>query len=449
MNINDSMIPEELMNNVEGKLRKHLQQKNKKRKIYSIAFAITFALIVPTSVLAYNNHVKSIPYKQEIDLAREHKDTYKIDKSFKYKDIEFKFKEILADETGIMVIYDVSNPDYYISSINVRDKDNSWLGDYGYSLPGTLDSETERSFHISGSKDVIAYMKDNPIIININKIDHLQNQEKSFFTKLKDLIIKEKNMAVDWTIKAQIPLQEIRSFKLDKEMALDIGTLKLTTFKEGILNSYVNYAFTPSDKNITLFNPVFSIRMDDEYYNRNMFASIPMENSIELKSIYYKKPKEISLKLIGAQVSYSNGSKKEYTIDKNKLPAEYEFNGDKFTLISAKDKGSSIEYSFEFDSKNRTIENMLLSFNTPSKSEGNFGRIQFKDQEKRDEVYNSLTSKIPDIKDLYKENHLDEGLTKIKYEVEDKNCNTFTIDTYEKTFLYNSDEYIIKTENLK
>lgn len=71
MNTDNIKIPENLMNNVEKKLRKHV--KDKKKKIYKriIAAVLSLAIILPASAYAYDKYYKDIIFEQEIDLARQ------------------------------------------------------------------------------------------------------------------------------------------------------------------------------------------------------------------------------------------------------------------------------------------------------------------------------------------------------------------------------------------
>ncbi|EET85897.1 conserved hypothetical protein [Clostridium carboxidivorans P7] len=159
MNINN--VPEKLMENVENKLRKHVENKKKKLHFYASAAILIIAIMLPISVFAYSKYYNNIPFKQEIDLARQNNNVSKVNKSFKYKNIDFTIKDIAADETGIEVIYNVSNPKYYIDGLSFKDADNKNFHQWGYSLPDSSNNsdKKEKAFFISIGKEEAKYIQ--------------------------------------------------------------------------------------------------------------------------------------------------------------------------------------------------------------------------------------------------------------------------------------------------
>ncbi len=381
-------IPDSLMDNVELNLRTHI--KNKRRKSHAhkaIAAVITLLIILPGSTFAFAEYNNSILYKQEIDLARENKNITEINKTFKYKNVQFTIKEIVADDTGIEVIYDVSDPKYSISKINFGDKDNKPFNSWGYSLSDSFSNNKEKSFYINTDNNAANYMHNNPITIKINNLAFNDDKKsENVIDKVSALIHADSSLNVDWTMKMQVPMQKVKIIPVNKEYVLDIGVLKVNSFKVGVLKSVLDYNFVPNDKTIVSIHPLFSLRLDKEYIMSNGgydYSSNSIETNItdaggnkgiegtqEFNSIYYKKLDQIGIKLIGANVKYSN-------------------------------------------------------------------------QASRDVIYNSLIKNVPNLKDIEKQSGNFENGT-ITTDITTKNgLSEFTINNGVKNLLYNEDEVII------
>ena len=380
-------IPDNLMDNVELNLRTHI--KNKKRKNHThraVAAAIALLIILPGSTFAFAQYNDSIPYKQEIDLARENKNITEINKTFKYKNVQFTIKEIVADDTGMEVIYNVSDPKYSISKINFGDKDNKPFNSWGYSLSDSFSNNKEKAFCISTDNTASNYMHNNPITIKINNLAFNDDKKsENIIDKVSALIHPDSSLNVDWTMKMQVPMQQVKIIPVNKEYALDIGVLKINSFKVGVLKSVLDYNFVPNDKTIVSIHPLFSLRLDKEYIMSNGgydFGSNSVETNIggtsfhgtdtesnkgiggtqEFSSIYYKKLDQIGIKLIGANVNYDFNNSNVYKIDKNKLPMEFDFNGEKFKITSMKQKGDSTQYTVAYGKTNRIYSELNLNF---------------------------------------------------------------------------------------
>lgn len=404
-------IPDDLMDNVEKKLRKHVENKTRKKYIHKVAAAvISLLIILPTSTLAFAKYNSSIQYKQEIDLARKNKNITEVNKTFKYKDAQFTIKEILADATGIEVIYDVSNPKYFINEISFCDKDGKELTKdsgyiWGYTRPNLSSNDKEKAFSIDINDNVANYIKNNPVSIKINNLVVSDKKSENLIDKVNSLINKNGNLKVDWTLKMQIPMQQVKVIPVNKEYSLDIGTLKINSLKVSILKTSFDYSFVPKDKNIRGVEPIFSIRLGNEYaidqwldgYNKEDGSTTGVQT---FNSIYYKHLDAIGIKLIGIQASFT--STNLYKIDKNKLPIEFDCNGEKFKITSANQKGDSNEYTVEYNKTGRIYNE--LAFNFPgvnsSKQSNKNENIQFKDQSSRDLIYNSLKQAVPNLKDI-------------------------------------------------
>ncbi len=434
MNVNDTRVPENLMLNVENKLRNHVQRKKRKKSLYAASIALVLALGVPASTLAYNNYIKSIPYKQEVDLARQNNMTTKLNTSFKYKDVEFKFKEIVADETGMVVLYDVSDPKYTIGKITMADAEGKTFPEWGLLIPNNDEKNKEKAFYTAVRGDSLTYIKNNSITIKINQLNSLSSS---------------KSIDVDWSIKVQVPVQQVKTISINKEFKLDIGTIKFNSLKLGALKTLINFDFVPSDKGIHSFSPIFSFRVDNEYLdsiNDHTDGANFDDNSIELKSVYYSNPKEIGIRLLGGYVYYNNNNKKEYLIDKDKLPMEFKFDGENIRVTSMEEDKDSIKYTFEFDKYNRKYSYILpeLTGKSLDVSVIDDEKVQFIDQTKRDQLYNSLVNKVPIFEKIYDGAQLQKAATKLEVKVPKDAAQKFNITTASKSFLVDLDEIVVK-----
>lgn len=433
MSIDNIKVPEDLMTNIEKKLRSHVKSKKKRRNLYAASIAIVLALGIPVSTLAYNSYINTIPYKQEVDLARQNNMTTKLNTSFKYKGVEFKFKEIVADETGMVVLYNVSDPRYTIGKITMADAEGKAFPEWGLVIPSNDEKNKEKAFYTSVRGDSITYMKNNPITIKINQLNSLSSS---------------KSIDVDWSIKIQVPVQQVRTIPINKEYKLDIGTIKFNSLKLGALKTLVSYDFVPADKSSMMFSPIFSFRIDNEYldsiHDHTDGANFD-DNSIEFKSVYYSKPKEIGIRLLGGFVYYNNNSKKEYFIDKDKLPMEFSFDGENIRVTSMEEAKDSIKYTFEFDKHDRSYSILLPDFNkSTNASVTDDAKVQFIDQVKRDQLYNSLANKVPNFEKIFIDSSLQKAVTKVEVKVPKDAAKSFNITTASKNFLVDLDEIIVK-----
>lgn len=459
MSIDKIEVPKDLMKNVENRLRKHVENKKKRLRIYAVAAAVSMALILPVSAYAYNKYYNEIPFKQEIDLARQNNNITKVDKTFKYKNVDFKIKEIVADETGMEIIYDVSNPRYAIDGVGFTDVNGNSFGSGGSSYPDVGSEKKERALYLYYGKNAAEYMYKNPIRINFNTIIYNSSKNDSkLVKKINSLMgIKEGAFKVDWNLKMKVPMQPMKTIAINKEYDLNIGKLKLKSIHEGVLKSILEYDFISSDKNISRIEPLFSIRMDKEYTSnacnmenggQHIISSMGFGTE-EFKSIYYKRINEIGIRLIGAAVDYSFQDTKEYEISKDKLPMDVEFNGEKFKVVSIEEKENSIDYNMEFSKNNRIYNNIHIMFGGGCGSSWENEKVEFKDQAERDKIYNDLIKKVPDLKSIYSNaGYLGSGMEKAiistKINCKDKTEIKFRVDGATRSFLYDTDEVVIK-----
>jgi hypothetical protein len=465
MSINNSNIPEDLMKNVECKLRKYVKNKKKKLHLYASVAVLIIAVMLPVSVIAYSKYYDNIPFKQEIDLARQNNNVSKLNKSFKYKNIDFTIKEIVADETGIEVIYNVSNPKYYIDGLSFKDADNKSFHLWGYSLPdsgGSNSDKKEKALFIFIGKDEAKYIQKNPITISIDKISYKNTEyNNKILSKISSFINpKNDSFKVNWNLKTQITMQNVKNISINKEYNLNIGTLKLKNLKKGILKTILEYDFTPSDRNIAEMRPLFSIRLDNNYTDNINEEERPDYKSgyihgEEFKSIYYKNIKEIGIRLVGSSVNYWYD--KEYEISKDKLPMQFDFNGEKFNIVSMSQKDGCTEYKVEYDKTNRIYERIGITGARFSDTDS-YGfefhyknaKVQFKDQSSRDTIYNTLIKKVPNLNSIY--NNAGYSGIGVGNAVVSENFifkgrsinNKFKIESAARSFLYDTDEIVIK-----
>ncbi|AWI06405.1 DUF4179 domain-containing protein [Clostridium drakei] len=467
MSINN--IPEKLMENVETKLRKHVEYKKKKLHFYASAAILILAIMLPISVFAYSKYYNNIPFKQEIDLARQNNNVSKINKSFKYKNVEFTIKDIMADETGIEVIYNVSNPKYYIDGLSFKDANNKNFYIFGYSLPDSSDNSDKKEkafFLFIDSKEALKYVQKNPITINIDKISYKNTEyNNKILAKISSFINpKNDSFKVNWNLKTQITMQNVKNIPINKEYSLNIGTLKLKSLKEGILKTILEYDFTPLEGNIPEMRPLFSVRLDNNYTDnineeeRPDYRSSGYVHGEEFKSIYYKNVKEIGIRLVGASVNYWYN--KEYEISKDKLPMQFDFNGEKFKITSMTQKDNSTEYNVEYNKTNRIYERIGIipvrfsnTDNYGSESHYKNEKVQFKDQASRNTIYNALIKKSPNLNSIY--NNAGYSGMGVNNAVVSENFtfkgrsvpNKFKIESASRSFLYDTDEIIIKNNS--
>jgi len=463
-------IPEDLMNNVEKNLRKHIKDKKRKKHIYKAAAAIiSLFIILPGSALAVAKYNNSILYSQEIDLARENKNITEVNETFKYKDVEFRIKEIVADATGMEVIYDVSDPRYSIDEITFGDKDGTQFTEWGFSLPDPYCDNKEKAFLITLSNAAVDYMRDNPITIKINTLTFNDDQNSNkLFDKVTSLINPKDDLKVDWNLKMQIPMQPIKTLSINKEYALDIGTLKINSLQVGVLKSVFDYNFIPKDKSITDIFPTFSIRLDTDYNIANVSHSYGLNlgetssNTVgeytvfgsednkgihgtqEFNSIYYKEVSEIGIRLLNLSVTYDFGNSNIYKIDKNNLPLTFNFNGEEFKLTAIEEKENATEYSLEFNKTNRIFTQLRFKFSDTYnyQSSSDSDDIQFADQSSRDKLHNILVEKIPNlpaIEDRFK--IFNTGVIRSRETIPTR-ASEFIITEGTKSFLYDEEEII-------
>lgn len=439
-------IPDNLMANVEKNLRKHVKDKRRKKYILkSVAATISLLIILPASTFAFAKYNDSIQYKQEIDLARENNNITEVNKTFKYRNVDFTIKEILADDTGIEVIYDVSDPKYSINQITFADKDNKEFNSWGCNHPNFPSDNKEKSFVIQMDSDTANYMTDNPVTISITNLElNEDGKSDNLIDKVTSLINKDSNLTVDWTLKMQIPMQQVNLIPINKEYCLDIGTLKINSFKVGVLKSMLDYSFEPKDNTIGDINPLFSVRFDKEYTMRSgcliySGGTTGSHGTQTFDSIYYKNIDEIGITLIGVQTTYNLSNSTVYKIYKNNLPMEFDFNGEKFKIISMEQNDDSNKYTIEYPKINRQFSELYFENSDYSGSHEN---VQFKDQASLDLIYNSLSKRIPNFKDIEKKFYLKEGTIKTELTTGPGKAE-FRINGACKNLVYDEDEVII------
>lgn len=435
MNIDDIKVPENLMENVEKKLKNHLDDKKKKRKIYASAALVVFALFIPISAFAYNNLVVNVPYKQEVEAVRGNDDMTKLNMLFKYKDVEFKIKEAVADELGIEVVYEVSNPAYSIGIFRFSNDDATKIGEWSGYTPRGDNKSTEKAFYISNlDKKALEHIKNNPITIEIRELS---------YTNQFDNTIK-----VDWPLKMKVPVHEVKTIKVNKEQQLPFGIIKYKSLKLGLLKSVLEYEFIPKDNTITGFNPIFSIRLNSQYIDTiHDYTQMTGDGKgIEFKSIYYNTPKNIGIRLLGGSVSYSEKDN-VYKIDKNKLPAQYDYHGDNFSVSLLSEDAQTVTYEITSDKFNRNYRYLSFLFTDISMFElktADTGLIKYMDQANIDNIYNSLVKKVPNFEAIYKDSEFNIGATRKIITVQKYYSNSFKIVEGTKNYLLDLDEIIVK-----
>lgn len=434
-------IPDDLMDNVERRLRKHVKDKSKKKHVYrAAAVIIGFLVILPISAFAYTQYNDSVPCKQEIDLARENNNITKINKVFKYKNVSFTIKEILADDTGMEVIYDVSDPKYSINGVDFCGGNNNFSSGWGYSAPQPDENSKEKAFNIELDKSGGQYIKNNPIKIKVSSISY--QGSNGLIDKIKNMA-GNKTIKVEWSLKMKVPVQVTKIIQVNKEYKLDIGTLKIKDLKEGILQTTIESDFTPSNSDVKGMMPIFSIRLDKEYTS-NFETEHPISSmqGQTFESIYYKNVKQIGIRLIGATVDYEFDNSKTYEVNKDKLPMEFDYNGDKFKIVSMKDGKESTDYTIECSKENRTYDDLEIGFGNGSGGQDLNGKIEYKDSANREKIYKSLSEKIPKSVLLPKE-FINTGAVGYKLTTHVKGERKFKIWGAYRRIIYDENEIVI------
>ena len=319
----------------------------------------------------------------------------------------------------------------------------------GYTLPDLNSTDKEKSFGIIIDNNTANYMKNNPVYIKINNLVVNYKKSENLIDKVSSLINNSSNLNVDWTLKMQIPMQQVKVIPVNKEYTLDIGTLKINSFKVSILKNILDYSFVPKDKNISGIHPLFSVRFGNEYvmdqgggddYNKDGSTT----GTQTFKSIYYKDLNQIGIKLIGIQTNYHFSNPNLYKIDKNKLPMEFDCNEEKFKITSANQKGDSTEYTIEYNKTDRIYNELDFDFPgvNSSRLTNNRETIKFKDQTSRDSIYSSLTRAVPNLKDI--EHQFGSFQTGAVSATITTNSNSaeFRVSAV-KNIIYNEDEVVI------
>ncbi|EET85896.1 conserved hypothetical protein [Clostridium carboxidivorans P7] len=259
-------------------------------------------------------------------------------------------------------------------------------------------------------------------------------------------------------------MQNVKNLPINKEYSLNIGTLKLKNLKEGILKTIVEYDFTPSNGSITVMRPLFSMRLDNNYTDnineeeRPGYESSGYVRAEEFKSIYYKNIKEVGIRLVGASVNYWYN--KEYEISKDKLPMQFDFNGEKLKITSMTQKDDCTEYNVEYDKTNRIYERIGIipvrfsdTDNYGSESHEKNEKVQFKDQASRNTVYNTLIKKAPNLSSIYNNSGysgigVNNAVVSENFSFKGRSVpNKFKIESAARSFLYDTDEIVIKNNS--
>lgn len=99
MNINDVKIPDNLMENLEKRLRVHVQKKKKRRNMY-VLMSIIAILIVPSAVFAYNSYFTTYKFRP---WAPKDSTNYvqTINQNAKDNGIQVELNSILTDDVGL------------------------------------------------------------------------------------------------------------------------------------------------------------------------------------------------------------------------------------------------------------------------------------------------------------------------------------------------------------
>lgn len=403
--------------------------------------------------------------------------------------VTFTIKEIVADDTGMEVIYDVSDPRYSINKLSFGDKDNKPFTTWGYTTPNEYLKDNEKAFCITMDKEAINYMHDNPVTIKVDTVSFSDGKgSKNLLDDLNAFIYgKNSNLKVDWSLKMQVPMQKTKTININKEYTLDIGILKINSLKVGVLKSILDYSFVPKDKTIAMVHPMFSVKLGNEYVDGSMgddngpsegmvtsnrvggFAQtdIGKNNGYfgtrEFESAYYKNLNQIGIKLIAMEVKYVSNNSQVYKIDKNKLPMEINYNGEKIKITSIEEKKNSTDYNVEYEKDNRIYNSIVFDFCQPpsaDSSENNGmsqifkkGKVQFIDKSSRDKIYASLVKKVPNLRDIEKHisidgesNALKDANISAKLTVKHKGTSSPTelkISGVSKYLIYDEDEVTI------
>lgn len=323
--------PEDLFINVERKLSTHIRKKKQIKNGCKIL--ITLLLFI-----SFFNYEYFISFASEfiygmdkgIFDAIENNKATRINKKFTVDNITFDFDSIAADETGMAVLYHVSDKEgiYDISDYKIFDQS-------GKDITKGLNV---RSNKISSDASVIyiPYIKGNSIKININKITKIIFNDKNEYTPVE--------YKTDWTLPLNYKTNKVKIVKINKELPIENGKIVIESIGLGVLRSRLEYKFIQNNNDkADNMTPKFTIKSGNKYYetsfnydNNNRLSPI-----IDFEPIIYDNIKNLEIML--ESIAYSRNINKEFVIKKSDIPKELELLGDKFKITKYETYTAKVE----------------------------------------------------------------------------------------------------------
>ncbi|MBV7272499.1 hypothetical protein I6U48_06160 [Clostridium sp. PL3] len=126
------------------------------------------------------------------------------------------------------------------------------------------------------------------------------------------------------------------------------------------------------------------------------------------------------------------------------MPMKFDFNGEKFKVTSTNQKGNSNEYTIEYNKTGRIYNELAFDFPgvNSSRQTNKSENIQFKDQNSRDLLYNSLRQAVPNLKDIEKQfGNFQTGAVSAAVTT-DSNSTKFRVSAV-KNIICNEDEIVL------
>lgn len=345
MNNSLPIAPHHLMDHMEHKLRDHIKRKNRCRKT-----VITSTIIAVILIFSFNQQIKSYAsnfldgFINGIHTAIDHNQGTSINKTFSVNNVHFTFKNIVADETGIAICYEVDNDNYRLGSVEVLDENNNIVDDEIPYAPQiyTLHNDKERILHLPPIEGKALTVKVGKIINFMN-----DNTEKTFL-----------DQQVNWEFSTPFTKRNAKIVELNEEIQLDRGKLVLQNLQLGVMTSNLHYQFIPNENEDikaihlgayiqsgkTYYEIYKNDSCDDTNASEKMLEwqsgpvwyenSKPFESVIEFAPLIYDKVK--NLEFILMHITYMTQIDEEFHFSSEELPKTFDLLGTDLKIISMK-----------------------------------------------------------------------------------------------------------------
>ncbi len=402
----DINVPEDLMLNVENRLKKHVARKRTRIMAYKIIPMVLIASLVVINfetVTGFASKLFRNNLNDGVSLAIDNKKSDKLNKTISVDGITVTFKDVVADDTGIALSYEISNADYDLSGAEVLDKSGNII----------LNQE-DGSFHLSeGGIYYIENLQSGPGNMGEKVIVFPSTQENNITIRFTKLInVKDSGYIKDISIELPINISkhEVKNIEINKTITTEIGSVILKEVKCGAMFSELSYRFIPKEGidisfialDIQLKSGTRELDIYENYGSDNRDAAQKIEDSkngpiwydnaekytgyVKFTPVIYDGDKTLELNIIS--IKYRIKVNKEYLLKKSNVHETYDFMGNKFTLksmITEDDKRDQEGFKDapkeqqEYFSKHTLVE---LEFETTDRAFVSFSDYSFIDKSK-------------------------------------------------------------------